>query len=85
MKDHDAGECFGGVLGGGAVVAGTDAVEEGHGRVADAGLGAAVSALAGGLLVIARVGWGGGRVDRRGDYRGDKKGCEEILGKGGAM
>ncbi|KFY55814.1 hypothetical protein V496_06885 [Pseudogymnoascus sp. VKM F-4515 (FW-2607)] len=73
VKDHDAGERFGGVLGGGAIVAGADAVEEGHWRVADAGLGAAVSALAGRLLVIARVGWGG-RVDRWGDCsRGGEK------------
>lgn len=58
MEDHDAGERISGVLGGGAVVAGAKGVEEGDGRVADAGVCAGVSALAGGVLVIAR-GWVG--------------------------
>ena len=66
MQDHDAGECISGVLGCRAVVAGVEGVEEGDGRVADAGVCAGVSAIAGGLLVIARgwVGWVGGSGGR---------------------
>ncbi|KFZ09750.1 hypothetical protein V502_08517 [Pseudogymnoascus sp. VKM F-4520 (FW-2644)] len=56
VQDHDTGERISGVLGGGAVVAGAEGVEKGDGRVADAGVCAGVSAVAGGLLVIAR-GW----------------------------
>lgn len=66
MQDHDARECVGGVLGGGAVVAGAEAVEEWDGRVADVRFCAGVSAGAGGLLVVLLhvvcvgwVGWGG--------------------------
>lgn len=46
VEHHDAGECVGGVLGGGAVVARAEGVEDGDGGVADVGLCAGVSGVA---------------------------------------